>query len=196
MKSLPISQLPTKGKGKKVSPKLGANFTVNGKHGARKDGKPKRKAIKPTVEEYDARVEAIMDAISAQPNLTRYKLHAIYCKKWKVRWETIDRYLTRAREKLLEKLKASKEQYRSNAVVFYEQVISNPLEETTNKLKAQKLLVELLGVAEPKRVEVTGAEGCPLMPPATGAFLSSMTVDELKIAIGKLEGGDGGDNKV
>lgn len=158
----------------------------------KKNGQPYKKPIKPTVEQYDARVDAIIDVISDQPNLSRYKIHKIFCARFNVRWETIDRYLARARETLRERLKRDKEEVRSNAVAFYEMVISNPKNPPNVRLRAQESLCELLGVNAPSKVELTGAEGGPVST-ETHLFLSGMSVEELKAAIGKLE--DSGDNK-
>jgi hypothetical protein len=157
-----------------------------------KGKKPRKQAIKPTVKEYDARVDEIVDVISQQPNTSRYKLHKMFCTKFNVTWATIDRYLFRARDVLRERLNRSKEEVRCSAVAFYEALISDPKIKAQVRLRAQEALVRLMGADAPARVELSGPQGAPIQTDnkTTGGFdvlLAALTPDELQAIISKLE---------
>lgn len=155
----------------------------------KRNGQPYNKAIKPTAKEHDARVEQVLAVIAAQPNLSPYKLHKLFCPKFKVTWPTIDRYVARAREKLRERLNRPREVIRSNAVAFYESIISDTKVFPQVRLKAQALLVELLGAATPKKIELSGPEGGPLQTESKqdlNLVVDSLTVEELRAIIDKL----------
>ena len=151
-----------------------------------------KKAVKPTNEEKEKRIETILEVISNQPKISRFQLHKLFCKKWDVCWTTIDRYLIQAREELKKRLQTPPEEFKSNAVAFYESIISSPVEKTADRVKAQENLCALLGIKAPKRTELTGADGTPLVQNqvAIQVLLNSLSVDELREIIGKLETGE------
>jgi hypothetical protein len=155
--------------------------------------KPRKPAIKPTEKERDDRVDELIDFIANRPAVSRYKIHRRFTKKWNVCWATVDRYLSRAREALRTNLNRSKDEVRSNAVAFYEQIISNPLEQTKDRIKSQQLLVELLGLAQPTKVEMSGPNQGPIITATTGldneakSYIKSMSVEQLKDALGKMK---------
>lgn len=154
----------------------------------------KKKAIyvKPTQKTIEARVDELVNKMANQPNLSRYKLHAIFTVKWNVAWTTVDNYLVRAREEILKRLKRSKEEFQSNAVAFYESQIGNSMNEPHVRQKAQKLLCELVGANAATKVEVSGPLGGPVEMD-TKVALNGLSVAQLEELIGNLEKGD---NKV
>lgn len=148
---------------------------------------PNRKPyVKPTEQERDERIEQMMEIIANAPNISKYRLRRIFTKKWKVQWNTVDRYLSRARNLLRERLNVSREAIRADAVGFYQSVISDLSQSMRDRLRAQKLLVELLGAAAPQKIEVSGQEGGPIQT-ETKAYIGQLGVDELKAIIGKME---------
>ncbi len=144
---------------------------------------------KSTAKEMEARIDYVARLLTEQPNLSRYALHHLLCKKWSVDWHTIDRYVSRAREEILARLGRTQEEIRSNAVAFYERIISDKKMASNIRLKAQENLCELLGVKAPTKLEVTGADGQPLVAAQAGVqvLLNTLSVDDLKRIIDKME---------
>ena len=141
---------------------------------------------KPTVEEKEARIDYFMDLLAESPNLSEHKLRSIAWRKWKVVPSTSDRYASEAKEKLRTALNMSRVEIRAEAVNFYRSIISNPMQKTSDRLKAQENLCRLLGVEAPTKVEVSGPGGVPLTPVSTQEVLDTMTVDQLEVLVDKL----------
>lgn len=152
-------------------------------------GKPRQKQLsrKSTDDEIARRIDYLTDLLATMPNVSRYKLHDKLGKKWKVGWRMIDEYVARAREALLQRTNNNRNTIQSKAQAFYEAIISNPLEETKTRLKAQQLLVELFGANAPRRTELSGPEGGPIQTENTNAemvaYMETCSVEQLRAIV-------------
>lgn len=149
-----------------------------------------------TREEVEKRVDSLVTILANTPNLTRYKLHTVYCAKWKVHYSTVDRYLELAKKELLDRMGRKKEEFTANSVAFYESVISDRRAQYKDRLRAQARLDELLGLKSPTRVELSGVGGTPLqLESKAEVHLDGLTVEELRAAIAFAEQKAPADNK-
>lgn len=155
-------------------------------------GRSGRKANS-TQKEIEARVEYVAALLTKQPNLSRYALHRQLCEKWNVHWRTVDIYIVRAREGLRNRLKRTQEEIRSNAVAFYEAIISDKRQHKDVRLralavKAQENLCKLLGVETPQKIEVTNPDGSMAgNSVAVQVLLNSMSVEQLQSIVDQMQ---------
>lgn len=157
--------------------------------------KRQKKYVKPTQKQIEERVNAIKCYIADKPGVSRYELHKRFCKEFNVEWPTIDRYLDRAREMIQKQSNRSKEEFRANAIIFYEKVIADPKARFTEKLRAEMLLTQLVGCDAPSRVELTGREGAPLQletEQSVELMLKSLSTEDIRKAVERMDAQDAG----
>lgn len=80
-------------------------------------------------------------------------------EKYGVEERTIETYLARAREILLEDLNQTRDVHKSGALAFYKSVITDSNSTIGNKINAQKRIDFILGLHAPTKVSFTDAEG-------------------------------------
>lgn len=80
----------------------------------------------------------------------------VYCSR------TIDRYVSRAKRKALMATKMPKEDWIASSLSTYRQVIRNAETAPADVIKAQARIDTLLGLDEPKKVEMAGPGGGPI----------------------------------
>lgn len=153
----------------------------------KKNGTPYKKAIKPTMDEQEKRLDEMITFLSERPSITKTQIHQRFCTKWNLHWHTVDRYVYRAREEMVKRLKRSPEEFRSNALAFLEKVIGNPNDKTTDRLKAQEQLCDLLGIKAPTKLAMTDPEGNPMLQPDVKVFINNLTVSELRNMVQELK---------
>lgn len=94
---------------------------------------------------------------------------------------TIESYLSRAREQIAELAGKSRDEHRTDALLFYESVIVGPDADLKERMAAQEGLRELLALDIPKiqKHELTGAEGGPVQ-------VEQVTLDERRRRVEEL----------
>lgn len=110
---------------------------------------PPPKGVKPdiaplTVLEMARRVDFAADVLLASHRRTEQK--AIICAEFGVEGRQADRYLARARKRILAATQKSKDQFFAESVEFYESICRNPVHKTSDRLKARQLLDRATGV--------------------------------------------------
>lgn len=123
------------------------------------DQKPKKKAIKPTNEELEKRIEDAEFLIAR--GAKRSQLHKTLCAKYNIDWRTVDRYCSRARQNWAKRVAKSKADHIGDTFATLENIILTA-KDTKHVLGAVKQKRELLALDAPKRIEVTGADGEPV----------------------------------
>ena len=115
----------------------------------------KRPYIKTTLDEIERRVDDVHSLLSKR--MRKGEIHRRICKKYKVDWRTVDNYINRARERILQDLRETKEFHRSKSLALYEHVIAagTPREATL----AQERIDKLLGLEQPRALNIGGIEG-------------------------------------
>ncbi|MGD0536064.1 MAG: hypothetical protein ABSC03_00325 [Verrucomicrobiota bacterium] len=107
--------------------------------------------------------------------------------KWHCHWRTVDRIVARARAVMFERLRRSKEDFRCDSLATYERIINDPRSTASEKMTACKYKDRLLGLEEPNRMAIEGANGGPIrsevlqfdVTVSDEEVLKRMTLDEL-----------------
>ncbi len=103
---------------------------------------------------------------------------------YKVDARTAERYLARARRRLVEESGRPQEEHRLDALRFFESVVSGPDATLSERMHAQAEICHLLGLYAPKRLAHGGDAGAPpIKTEDSGAIdWSKATLEELKAA--------------
>ena len=141
------------------------------------------------------RVAECVRLLSARQNLHQCELRRIFTEKWHCHWITVDRYVIRARETMLERLRRSKEEFRCESLATYERIANDPNARPSERVAACKAKDELLGLKEPNRVSLEGYGGGPIrsevlqfdVTVSDAEVLKRMTPDELRSMESLLE---------
>lgn len=153
-----------------------------------KPKKPRKKFVKPTAKEKEERIDFLVQLLAQRPGLTRFQVNRILAKRYNVGWQTAINYLRYAKEELRKRLDRPVEEIRSNAVNFYEAVITDSQHPIMARIKAQIALCKLLGLDSPQKVELSGPDGKPIQQEAEmKLYLDGMSVKELEETIRTLE---------
>lgn len=118
--------------------------------------KPFKKA---TAEQIEKRVDFVEQQIETGIR-RRAELHRIVGKKFNVNWRTVDDYFGRARARLLERLRQTKEEFRSQSLATYNHILKNGT--MREKAIAQERIDKLLGLEAPR---IFGHGGTGDLPP-------------------------------
>jgi hypothetical protein len=94
--------------------------------------------------EIDKRVDFAADILLRHHRRTD-QLEAV-CKEFNIEWRQATRYLTQARERILEATKKSRDEHLAEAVDFYESITKNPLCQTKDRIAARKQLDRAVGI--------------------------------------------------
>lgn len=131
----------------------------------------KEGSIKPTIDQYQARVDLCITLLATRMHKSQIKsaIRQFVAKQMGIDREvsarTCEEYLSRAREQMAERRKQTTDQHINNGLGLYEQLIRDSKTPHHVKLRAQERIDILLGIEAPKRTEITGAEGAPLLVP-------------------------------
>ena len=115
---------------------------------------------KATKAETERRIEAAMTLLGR--GLRDGEIKRVLAAQFHIPPRTAERYITRGRRALLERLGRTKEEMRAGSLAFYEGVLSDTKATTRDKLLARKRIDDLLGLDEPKRLEHSGPRGGPI----------------------------------
>jgi hypothetical protein len=116
--------------------------------------------LKPTNDELEKRIEEVelLMARGARPS----QIHAAICKKYGIHWNSVNRYMVRARKNIQKRFARSREQHRADSFTFYESMIMAGDASPGAKIRARQRIDELLGLDAPKRTELSGPDGVPI----------------------------------
>lgn len=120
----------------------------------------KATGIKPTAKDYGKRVQQCIELLALRR--TRHEIIAAMTAEYGVHWQTVDRYLLRAREVMLERSQRPKRDHIADAFSLYENVIKDPMATRKERLQAQDGLNDLLGLRAPRRTEISGPDEGPI----------------------------------
>jgi hypothetical protein len=143
---------------------------------------------KATAEQIEKRVDFVEEQIEAGIR-RRSELHKLVGKKFGVNWRTVDEYLGRARARLLERLRQTKDEFRSQSLATYQSILKNG--NSREKILAQERIDKLLGLEAPRIFGHGGADGMPPIKTETtdktARPMRGLTKDTLKeiIALAK-----------
>ena len=150
----------------------------------------KRAYVKPTDAVREERIHHIMQLVAQAPSTTLFKLNHIYGKKWKVPSTTMSDYLVAAKQELKKRLYQGKEEFQSQAVNFYESIRDNWREDTANRIRAQALLLNLVGADTPTpdlpQLPAPGTTTQTITEEAR-KMIQTMGVDQLQALLQKME---------
>lgn len=112
-------------------------------------------------EELDVRIDFVGGLLARAYNNSDLK--AAFRKKFgNYTGRTIDRYVSRAKRKALHASKIPKEDWVARSLSTYNDIIRDPTAPHAAKVKAQERIDTLLGLDEPKKVEMAGPGGGPI----------------------------------
>ena len=131
-------------------------------HRVNKSGKPRKKYVKPTQREKEARVAEA--AMLTAHGATRIQCHRIMCPKYDVHWATVDRYLLYARQLSLERAKKTKPDAIAEAISFYDKIILDPKSTRKEQFDARERLDKIFGVYAANSIRIGDPNGKPLAP--------------------------------
>lgn len=107
-----------------------------------------------TTDEINARVEEVGRLLALRR--TRTQIHQEATKRWGCHWQTVNRYVRRARENAMRALGRTKEDCISQAIAFNHLVMQSDAE-WRDKLAAHRDNNELLGLYPPKIARLKGS---------------------------------------
>ena len=122
----------------------------------RGQSKPYRK---PTAQVLAERIDAVANMMARL--CTRSQIHKYAVQQgWGIHWNSVDRYMVRARKLLAERSQMTKEQARGICLNVLLGVINtgSPRE----RIAAEARLAEIFGINAPARSEISGPEGAPI----------------------------------
>ncbi len=122
--------------------------------------KKRRLTSRSTAADVEKRVEDCELLLSR--GIRKSQIHEAMRKKYGSSWQQCDRYLSRAREKMLLRLARARDEHRSDSLAFYESMLQSSDVKPHDKILARKQIDELLGLAAPKRHELSGDENSPI----------------------------------
>jgi len=122
-------------------------------------GKPRKPPIRSTAshEEFLGRILVLAKKLSS--GAKKRELKAAGMKQWKVSARTMETYLSRAREMLLEETGKTRQEHIAEAYWHYQSVIEDPKTTTREKLEARAGIRELLGLDAPTRIDAQVSGG-------------------------------------
>ena len=118
-----------------------------------------------SVAEYHERIEFVRKLlVQRHPKYTIKKLVRLKYGA-DLSYVSIEGYLTRARELLIEVLDEKRRPHRAKALAFYESILNDPKTTARDKIKAQARIDKLLGLESPQRHVVGNDPKRPLPSP-------------------------------
>lgn len=121
------------------------------------NGNPRKKAIKPTRAEYRERVDICRQLLCAHQ--TDGAIKKAVAVRYDISTRSVERYLRRARDILLDEINKTPDEMRSMSYETYRKIISDPNAHQHNIIAAQKQMDKLFGLNGPIKVAQTDTEG-------------------------------------
>lgn len=154
-------------------------------HHSRNTGPLKPTGIKSTAKEVTNRLDEVTDYLCS--GYRRNEITDKMCAKYGIHWRTVDRYMVRAREILMEELGKPKDEHRSDVLGEYQQILHTEDATHSDKLQALKGKREMLGLDAPKRTELSGPDGGPIATKEENP-LKGVPVPRLRqLALGRID---------
>ncbi len=147
---------------------------------------------KPTVDDIEARIEEVVVMLSK--GMRTGKIKRLIGNRYLVKYRQINIYITRARARIYARRDSPRNEIQADSLAFYELVASGGISNSSvrDRLLARKRVDELLGLDEPKQIELSGrvdtdSEMRELMVKAT---LDKATSEDARRLAEKLAGID------
>jgi hypothetical protein len=102
-----------------------------------------------------------------------------------------ERYISRAKDKILAKAAAPRDDMIAESRAVYEAIIRDPKVAASVKVRARERMDLLQGLDAPKRQEITGADGQPLMPAGAEEALRVVYGERALAPVAPAENGNG-----
>jgi len=152
---------------------------------------PFKKVSLMSVEERVLWVEHLM---RTRPML-KGQLKDLIKREFRVEWRMAEIYITRARERLLQRLDQVKREHRADSLAFYEGVISGEEAGPGEKIRARERIDKLLGLEAPMQIAHSGEIANPSTVEIKDLKLDLDTRRRLLLAVrlAKMKNGNGDD---
>lgn len=149
------------------------------------------KRVRPTRVEHAKRIEFVRNMLAS--GFSKGEIKTVTKATYGIKSSTVGRYVSRARERMLQETGKQKAEHVADSYEFYRKIQANPDEKSIVRLKARERIDKLLGLETPQRRELSGAGGQPEPEPDIGieqrrANLLAIIDGELKRR--ELEPGD------
>ena len=135
--------------------------SINGKPCAACKASGRRPVVKSTNKEKEKRIEQLATVIGSKP-LHKHELRAFCAAEWNLCWRQADRYVTNAREFLIKQSNRPKEEFRSEAIAWCENIMRDPKASEFAKLRAFRESCQIRGLYAPTGIRVADEQGKPL----------------------------------
>lgn len=122
----------------------------------------RKKMVKPTKKEHAERVDICRQLLCAHQ--TDGAIKKAVAARYDIHVRSVQRYLARARQILLDEIDKTPDEMRSQSYETYRKIIADPESKTSDVIQAQKHLDKLFGLNGPIKVAQTDAEGNDLAP--------------------------------
>lgn len=111
---------------------------------------------KPTVDDIEARIEEVVVMLSK--GMRTGKIKRLIGNRYLVKHRQINLYIARARARIYARRDSPRNEIQADSLAFYELVASGGIKDSSvrDRLVARKRVDELLGLDEPKRIELSG----------------------------------------
>lgn len=167
--------------------------------------RPKRlklNSIRPTEDQYQARIDLCVTLLGGRYHKSQIKeavrqfvkqqMGAAYDERT-LTARSVEEYLARARRQMADTCTQKLVENTENATAFYENVIRSDKASWREKIEAQKQLDLIQGLHAPKRTEITGGGGAPLVPTTSPEVARAL---EVVYGVGreKVAAGQNGEN--
>jgi hypothetical protein len=125
------------------------------------DGSGKLPPHKVSWKEKEKRIEQLATVIGKTP-LKKHEIRAFCCNEWNLGWRQSDRYTAWAREYIVQQANRPKEEFRSEAVAWCDNVMRDPKSSEFARLRAFAERSKILGIYAPIGMRVADEQGKPL----------------------------------
>ncbi|MDE2096206.1 MAG: zinc finger-like domain-containing protein [Patescibacteria group bacterium] len=156
------------------------------------NGSGKQAPHKVSWKEKEKRIEQLATVIGKTP-LKKHEIRAFCCNEWNLGWRQADRYTAWAREFLIAQAARPKEEFRSEAIAFCDQIMRDPKSSEFAKLRAFREKSQILGLYAPVGVRVADEQGKPLAAAVVAPVVNFIIPDNQRgVAVhGNGAGGNG-----
>jgi hypothetical protein len=115
-----------------------------------------------TLQEQQQRVEKAKHLLSH--GASRFQIHRVFTDKYKVVWQTAERYMRQARLELLAEEGKSRSEVRAEAIAFYKSIIIDRHSTRMEQMKARQRLDDIFGIDAPLQHRVGDPNGNAIIP--------------------------------
>lgn len=115
---------------------------------------------KVTEAERDRRVQEVIDLMGA--GRKPHEIKEIIFNKYGIGYRQCERYVSRARQELLDVQGKTKQELRGEMIAFHERIIRDPKSTAKERQTSAREICELLGLYAPRTLEHIGEGGGPM----------------------------------